>query len=110
MKNYNLRKNSEYNKYRQIKNTSGSKNSNTKKSKILYVRIFLLIIILAFIFCLIKFVFVPDKTVDVANTNLLTNSEVAQNSVNNVNSDTTSQQEPTTFSLSAIGDVMCHNT
>ena len=110
MKNYNLRKNSEYNKYRQIKNTSGSKNSNTKKSKILYVRIFLLIIILAFIFCLIKFVFVPDKTVYVANTNLLTNSEVAQNSVNNVNSDTTSQQEPITFSLSAIGDVMCHNT
>ena len=110
MKNYNLRKNSEYNKYRQTKNNFYGKNSNNKKSKILYVRIFLLIIILAFIFCLIKFVFVSDKTVDVANTNLLTNSEVAQNSVNNVNSDTTSQQEPITFSLSAIGDVMCHNT
>ena len=49
MKNYNLRKNSEYNKYRQTKNNLGSKNSNNKKSKILYVRIFLLIIILAFI-------------------------------------------------------------
>lgn len=93
MRNNNLRKNSEYN----------------KKSKILYGRIFLLIIILAFIFCLIKFV-VPDKTVDVANTNLVTNSEGAENSINNANSTTTSQQEPITFSLAAIGDVMCHNT
>ena len=93
MRNNNLRKNSEYN----------------KKSKILYGRIFLLIIILAFIFCLIKFV-VPDKTVDVANTNLVTNSEVAENSINNANSTTTSQQGPITFSLAAIGDIMCHNT
>ena len=93
MRNNNLRKNSEYN----------------KKSKILYGRIFLLIIILAFIFCLIKFV-VPDKTVDVANTNLVTNSEGAENSINNANFTTTSQQEPITFSLAAIGDVMCHNT
>lgn len=93
MRNNNLRKNSEYN----------------KKSKILYGRIFLLIIILAFIFCLIKFV-LPDKTVDVANTNLVTNSEGAENSINNANSTTTSQQEPITFSLAAIGDVMCHNT
>ena len=93
MRNNNLRKNSEYN----------------KKSKILYGRIFLLILILAFIFCLIKFV-LPDKTVDVANTNLVTNSEGAENSINNANSTTTSQQEPITFSLAAIGDVMCHNT
>lgn len=93
MRNNNLRKNSEYN----------------KKSKILYGRIFLLIIILAFIFCLIKFV-LPDKTVDVANNNLVTNSEGAENSINNANSTTTSQQEPITFSLAAIGDVMCHNT
>ena len=93
MRNNNLRKNSEYN----------------KKSKILYGRIFLLIIILAFIFCLIKFV-LPDKTVDVANTNLVTNSEGAENSINNANFTTTSQQEPITFSLAAIGDVMCHNT
>ena len=109
MKNYNFKKNSEYNKYRQIKNNVRSKNSNNKKSKILYGGIFLLIIILAFIFCLIKFV-VPDKTVDVANTNLSNNSQVAESSVNNANSDTTSQQEPVTFSLAAIGDVMCHNT
>ena len=93
MRNNNLRKNSEYN----------------KKSKILYGRIFLLILILAFIFCLIKFV-LPDKTVDVANTNLVTNSEGAENSINNANFTTTSQQEPITFSLAAIGDVMCHNT
>lgn len=110
MRNNNLRKNSEYNKYRQMKNNTGNQKSNNKKSKILYVRIFLLIIILAFIFCLIKFVFVPDKTVDVANTNLSSNSQIAENSVDNVNSNTTSQQEPITFSLAAIGDVMCHNT
>lgn len=109
MRNNNLRKNSEYNKYKQTKSNIRSKNSNNKKSKILYGRIFLLILILAFIFCLIKFV-APDKTVDVANTNLLTNSEVAQNSVNNANSDAISRQEPITFSLAAIGDVMCHNT
>lgn len=109
MRNNNLRKNSEYNKYKQTKSNIRSKNLNNKKSKILYGRIFLLILILAFIFCLIKFV-APDKTVDVANTNLLTNSEVAQNSVNNANSDAISQQEPITFSLAAIGDVMCHNT
>ena len=109
MRNNNLRKNSEYNKYKQTKNNIRSKNSNNKKSKILYVRIFLLIIILAFIFCLIKFV-VPDKSVDVANTNLSSNSQVAENPVNNTNSDTISQQEPITFSLAAIGDVMCHNT
>ena len=109
MRNNNLRKNSEYNKYRQMKNNTGNQKSNNKKSKILYVRIFLLIIILAFIFCLIKFV-VPDKSVDVANTNLSSNSQVAENPVNNTNSDTISQQEPITFSLAAIGDVMCHNT
>ena len=108
MRNNNLRKNSEYNKYKQTKSNIRSKNSNNKKSKILYGGIFLLILILAFIFCLIKFI-VPDKTVDVANTNLVTNSEVAENSINNANS-TTSQQEPITFSLAAIGDVMCHNT
>lgn len=109
MRNNNLRKNSEYNKYRQMKNNTGNQKSNNKKSKILYVRIFLLIIILAFIFCLIKFV-VPDKSVDVANTNLSSKSQVAENPVNNTNSDTISQQEPITFSLAAIGDVMCHNT
>lgn len=108
MRNNNLRKNSEYNKYSQIKNNSGSKNSNNKKSKILYIGIFLLI--LAFIFCLMKFVFVPDNTVDVANTNLSSNSQIAENYVDNVNSNTTSQQGSTTFSLAAIGDVMCHNT
>lgn len=70
MRNNNLRKNSEYN----------------KKSKILYDRIFLLIIILAFIFCLIKFV-VPDKTVDVASSNLSADSRIAENSTNNINSD-----------------------
>ena len=110
MRNNNLRKNSEYNKYKQTKSNIRSKNLNNKKSKILYGRIFLLIIILAFIFYLIKFVFVQDKTVDVANSNLVTNSEVAENSINNANSITTSQQEPITFSLAAIGDVMCHNT
>lgn len=109
MRNNNLRKNSEYNKYKQTKNNIRSKNSNNKESKIFYGRIFLLILILAFIFCLIKFV-VPDKTVDVANTNLVTNSEVAENSINNANSTTTSQQGPITFSLAAIGDIMCHNT
>ena len=109
MRNNNLRKNSEYNKYKQTKNNIRSKNSNNKKLKILYGRIFLLILILAFIFCLIKFI-VPDKTVDVANTNLVTNSEVAENSINNANSTTTSQQGPITFSLAAIGDIMCHNT
>ena len=109
MRNNNLRKNSEYNKYKQTKNNIRSKNSNNKESKIFYGRIFLLILILAFIFCLIKFV-VPDKTVDVANANLVTNSEVAENSINNANSTTMSQQEPITFSLAAIGDVMCHNT
>ena len=109
MRNNNLRKNSEYNKYKQTNSNIRSKNSNIKKSKILYGRIFLLTIILAFIFCLIKFI-VPDKTVDVANTNLVTNSEVAENSINNANSTTTSQQGPITFSLAAIGDIMCHNT
>ena len=93
MRNNNLRKNSEYN----------------KKSKILYGRIFLLIIILAFIFCLIKFV-VPDKTVDVASSNLSADSRIAENSTNNINSDSEIKQEPITFSLAAIGDVMCHNT
>lgn len=93
MRNNNLRKNSEYN----------------KKSKILYDRIFLLIIILAFIFCLIKFV-VPDKTVDVASSNLSADSRIAENSTNNINSDSEIKQEPITFSLAAIGDVMCHNT
>ncbi len=93
MRNNNLRRNSEYN----------------KKSKILYGRIFLLIIILAFIFCLIKFV-VPDKTVDVASSNLSADSRIAENSTNNINSDSEIKQEPITFSLAAIGDVMCHNT
>lgn len=93
MRNNNLRKNSEYN----------------KKSKILYGRIFLLIIILAFIFCLIKFV-VPDKTVDVASSNLSADSRIAENSTNNINSDSEIKQKPITFSLAAIGDVMCHNT
>ncbi len=93
MRNNNLRKNSEYN----------------KKSKILYGRIFLLIIILAFIFCLIKFV-LPDKTVDVASSNLSADSRIAENSTNNINSDSEIKQEPITFSLAAIGDVMCHNT
>ena len=109
MRNNNLRKNSEYNKYRQTKSNFYGKNSNNKKSKILYGGIFLLIIILAFIFCLIKFV-VPDKTVDVANTNLSNNSQVAESSIDNTNSDNETLQEPVTFSLSAIGDVMCHNT
>ena len=93
MRNNNLRKNSEYN----------------KKSKILYGRIFLLIIILAFIFCLIKFV-LPDKTVDVASSNLSADSCIAENSTNNINSDSEIKQEPITFSLAAIGDIMCHNT
>ena len=93
MRNNNLRKNSEYN----------------KKSKILYGRIFLLIIILAFIFCLIKFV-LPDKTVDVASSNLSADSCIAENSTNNINSDSEIKQEPITVSLAAIGDIMCHNT
>ena len=93
MRNNNLRRNSEYN----------------KKSKILYGRIFLLIIILAFIFCLIKFV-LPDKTVDVASSNLSADSCIAENSTNNINSDSEIKQEPITFSLAAIGDIMCHNT
>lgn len=109
MKNNNLRKNSEYNKYKQTKSNIRSKNSSNKKSKILYGRIFLLIIILAFIFCLIKFI-VPDKTVDVANTNLSADSHIAENSTNNINSDSEIRLEPITFSLAAIGDVMCHNT
>ena len=109
MRNNNLRKNSEYNKYKQTKSNIRSKNSSNKKSKILYGRIFLLIIILAFIFCLIKFI-VPDKTVDVANTNLSADSHIAENSTNNINSDSEIRQEPITFSLAAIGDVMCHNT
>ena len=109
IRNNNLRKNSEYNKYKQTKNNIRSKNSSNKKSKILYGRIFLLIIILAFIFCLIKFI-VPDKTVDVANTNLSADSHIAENSTNNINSDSEIRQEPITFSLAAIGDVMCHNT
>ena len=109
MRNNNLRKNSEYNKYKQTKNNIRSKNSNNKKLKILYGRIFLLILILAFIFCLIKFV-VPDKTVDVASSNLSADSRIAENSTNNINSDSEIKQEPITFSLAAIGDVMCHNT
>ena len=83
--------------------------NHNKKSKILYGRIFLLIIILAFIFCLIKFV-LPDKTVDVASSNLSADSRIAENSTNNINSDSEIKQEPITFSLAAIGDVMCHNT
>ena len=110
MRNNNLRKNSEYNKYKQIKSNIRSKNLNNKKSKILYGRIFLLIIFFVSIFCLIKFVFVQDKTVDVTNAYLSSNSQIDENPVGNANSDTTSQQEPITFSLAAIGDVMCHNT
>ena len=110
MRNNNLKKNSEYNKYRQtnIKNEKKNVEGNfysLKKSKIIYYVIFLIVLIL--IFCFIKFIFLHENTVDVSNTNSPDSSQTSKVSDNHVN---VTSQNPMTFSLSAIGDIMCHNT
>ena len=110
MRNNNLKKNSEYNKYRQtnIKNEKKNVEGNfysLKKSKIIYYVIFLIVLIL--IFCFIKFIFLHENTVDVSNTNPPDSSQTSKVSDNHVN---VTSQNPMTFSLSAIGDIMCHNT
>lgn len=110
MRNNNLKKNSEYNKYRQtnIKNEKKNVEGNFysfKKSKIIYYVIFLIVLIL--IFCFIKFIFLHENTVDISNTNSPDFSQTSKVSDNHVN---VTSQNPMTFSLSAIGDIMCHNT
>ena len=71
MRNNNLKKNSEYNKYRQpnIKNEKKNVEGNFysfKKSKIIYYVIFLIVLIL--IFCFIKFIFLHENTVDISKS------------------------------------------
>ena len=79
-----------------------------KKSKIIYVRIILVVIFLIAIFCLIKFVIRPDVSSDMLDSNS-SNLQIAETSTD-VGSKNVSNREPITFSLAAIGDVMCHNT
>ena len=100
MKSNNLRKNSEYNKYRQI---NGNKKNSNQKRKSFLVCIILIFLIFVAIFCFIKFnlndVFTVNNTeLDVAEN--LHNQQVTENET----------AEPISFSLSAIGDVMCHNS
>lgn len=100
MKNNSLRKNSEYSKYRQI--NKSRKNSN-KKQKNFFKFVFLIFLVFIAIFCFIKFNF--NKISNVNNEQLSVNknsndSQVVENKV----------VEPISFSLSAIGDIMCHNS
>ena len=90
MKSNNLRKNSEYNKYRQI---NGNKKNSNQKRKSFFVAIF----------CFLKFNL--NEVFNVNNTELnvsenLNNQQVVENET----------ATPVSFSLSAIGDVMCHNS
>ena len=103
MKSNNLRKNSEYNKYRQI--NGNKKNSNQKRKNFLMCIILIFLIFVA-IFCFLKFnlneVFnVNNSQLDVAEN--LNSKQVVENT-------NTTQEKPISFSLSAIGDVMCHNS
>ncbi len=103
MKSNILRKNSKYNKYRQI--NKNKKNSNQKRKNFL-IYIILIFLIFVAIFCFIKFnlneVFnVNNSQLDVAEN--LNSKQVVENT-------NTTQEKPISFSLSAIGDVMCHNS
>ena len=100
MKSNNLRKNSEYNKYRQI--NGNKKNSNPKRKSFL-VCIILIFLIFVAIFCFLKFNL--NEVFNVNNTEL----DVAEN-LNNTQVVENETAEPISFSLSAIGDVMCHNS
>ena len=100
MKSNNLRKNSEYNKYRQI--NRNKKNSNQKR-KNFFMCIILIFLIFVAIFCFLKFNL--NEVFNVNNTELnvsenLNNQQVVENET----------ATPVSFSLSAIGDVMCHNS
>ena len=100
MKSNNLRKNSEYNKYRQI--NRNKKNSNQKRKNFLMCIILIFLIFVA-IFCFIKFNLNDVFTVNNTELNIsenLNNQQVLENET----------AEPISFSLSAIGDVMCHNS
>ena len=100
MKSNNLRKNSEYNKYRQI--NGNKKNSNQKRKNFLMCIILIFLIFVA-IFCFLKFNL--NEVFNVNNTEL----DVAEN-LNNTQVVENETAEPISFSLSAIGDVMCHNS
>ena len=100
MKSNNLRKNSEYNKYRQI---NGNKKNSNQKRKSFLVCIILIFLIFVAIFCFLKFNL--NEVFNVNNTELnvsenLNNQQVVENET----------ATPVSFSLSAIGDVMCHNS
>ncbi len=100
MKSNNLRKNSEYNKYRQI--NGNKKNSNQKRKNFLMCIILIFLIFVA-IFCFLKFNL--NEVFNVNNTEL----DVAEN-LNSTQIVENETAEPISFSLSAIGDVMCHNS
>lgn len=100
MKSNNLRKNSEYNKYRQI--NGNKKNSNQKRKNFLMCIILIFLIFVA-IFCFLKFNL--NEVFNVNNTEL----DVAEN-LNSTQVVENETAEPISFSLSAIGDVMCHNS
>ena len=100
MKSNNLRKNSEYNKYRQI---NGNKKNSNQKRKSFLVCIILIFLIFVAIFCFLKFNL--NEVFNVNNTEL----DVAEN-LNSTQIVENETAEPISFSLSAIGDVMCHNS
>ena len=100
MKSNNLRKNSEYNKYRQI---NGNKKNSNQKRKSFLVCIILIFLIFVAIFCFLKFNL--NEVFNVNNTEL----DVAEN-LNNTQVVENETAIPISFSLSAIGDVMCHNS
>lgn len=98
MKRSNLRKNSEYNKYTQI---NQNKKSNDKKQFLIFI--ILIFLIFLTIFCFMKFNL--KEVIDVNNSDI----NISKNS-NNTTQDNTNTIEPISFSLSAIGDIMCHNS
>ena len=100
MKSNNLRKNNEYNKYRQI---NGNKKNSNQKRKSFLVCIILIFLIFVAIFCFLKFNL--NEVFNVNNTEL----DVAEN-LNSTQIVENETAEPISFSLSAIGDVMCHNS
>lgn len=99
MKNFNLKRNSEYTKYTELNKLEKSK--KIKVNILLYLLIALFLILLFIIIYFFKFS--SDKKVNLANT--ISNSSEQQES-NDVNTN----KSPISFSLSAIGDIMCHNS
>lgn len=99
MKNFNLKRSNEYTKYTELNKLEKSKKVKVNILLYLLITLFLILLFITIYF----FKFNSNEKFNLAN-NISNSSEQPETS------DVATNESPISFSLSAIGDIMCHNS